>query len=723
MKNFMLWCLLSAFVPLTIHAQVYLDPDFTIPATVYAYKTPTIPVIDGNDSDWQDIPWTQAFYNDRDFNGDGLPDPLPDERDFVGRFKAAWMDGSSVLYLLLEFIDDEFVFDESISWYQTDGVEIRIDPLNEDKAGEPGSGSAFNLGFRFDEDTRSGIEGPEPEYSAAWGLDESSFPFNATLEIAVTLPEILIKDYEMGFHLFFNDTDTRDEDPSSKVAALQLWPQLWDVLLATKLGVDATWANTHSWGGLVCLDAPVIHNVSGGGAGVIQQAVDAAKPGDIIAVGPGLYTENIDIYKPNIRIIGSRTATDSAVVVPVDPTKAAINIQWGETAVDVIIDGLVVDGKAQDGSTASTGIFIGSSSARILNNVVRNFVQPVVIGAAEPELKVLNTVVQGNTIYHASDSGIRSGEGAHPNTVIRYNTIYGLTGGYGIDQKGLAANSFIDLGYNTISDVRQCGIGWGGEGVFAIHHNVIYRSLAEQLSPTSEMDDGIENQESTASTSYIYNNTISGWDSDGAQLNGPSSYSLRNNIVTSNDGKDYDLRSTPVVDIDYSLSYENVGGDIVMEYGTHSKIADPAFESEDDENYSLTATSPAIDAGEAEPFGFKVFYVGASADAGAIEYGAPVVRVKHNTILHSPSAFGLKQNYPNPFNPSTTISFNVAKSGNISLKVYDVTGRHIATPAQGIYQAGRHEVVWNADGFASGVYLYTMSSNGITESRKMLLVR
>jgi hypothetical protein len=88
-----------------------------------------------------------------------------------------------------------------------------------------------------------------------------------------------------------------------------------------------------------------------------------------------------------------------------------------------------------------------------------------------------------------------------------------------------------------------------------------------------------------------------------------------------------------------------------------------------------------------------------------------------------PRVVALNQNFPNPFNPSTTISFALPRTENITLKVYDMLGREVATLVDGREDAGEHSVKWNAEGFASGVYFCRMQANGIVLTQKILLVR
>ena len=93
-----------------------------------------------------------------------------------------------------------------------------------------------------------------------------------------------------------------------------------------------------------------------------------------------------------------------------------------------------------------------------------------------------------------------------------------------------------------------------------------------------------------------------------------------------------------------------------------------------------------------------------------------------------PTAYALFDNYPNPFNPSTRIQYALPEPANVTLSVYDVTGRRIRTLAEGLQPAGTHTATWNgADAYgrlaASGVYLYRLEAGDFVETRKMLMVK
>jgi hypothetical protein len=88
-----------------------------------------------------------------------------------------------------------------------------------------------------------------------------------------------------------------------------------------------------------------------------------------------------------------------------------------------------------------------------------------------------------------------------------------------------------------------------------------------------------------------------------------------------------------------------------------------------------------------------------------------------------PSSFDLKQNYPNPFNPSTTINYQVASEGPVSLKVYDLLGREVATLVNDLKSAGEYAAEWNAEGMPSGVYFYKMEAGNFSATRRLLLLK
>jgi hypothetical protein len=89
-----------------------------------------------------------------------------------------------------------------------------------------------------------------------------------------------------------------------------------------------------------------------------------------------------------------------------------------------------------------------------------------------------------------------------------------------------------------------------------------------------------------------------------------------------------------------------------------------------------------------------------------------------------PDKFSLSQNYPNPFNPVTRIKFEVSKTANISIQVFDVTGRNISTLFSREMQAGVYSAAFDASGIGSGVYFYSLLVDGrISETKRMTVLK
>ncbi len=93
------------------------------------------------------------------------------------------------------------------------------------------------------------------------------------------------------------------------------------------------------------------------------------------------------------------------------------------------------------------------------------------------------------------------------------------------------------------------------------------------------------------------------------------------------------------------------------------------------------------------------------------------------TDLDVPEAFYMEQNYPNPFNPTTTIRFGLPEAGSVELAVYNMAGQQVMTLYDGWLPVGEHSFEFQADGLASGNYLYQLECEPGTISRQMILVK
>jgi pectate disaccharide-lyase len=132
----------------------------------------------------------------------------------------------------------------------------------------------------------------------------------------------------------------------------------------------------------------------------------------------------------------------------------------------------------------------------------------------------------------------------------------------------------------------------------------------------------------------------------------------------------------------------------------------------------LKSTSKAIDRG----LNVGLPFSGTLPDLGAFEYSASVTSV-NTTAENIPHQVVLVQNYPNPFNPSTEIRFQLPSQGLVTLKIYNILGKEIATLVNETKAAGSYNAVWNAAQCASGVYFYQLTINHQSVTKKMLLLK
>ncbi len=94
--------------------------------------------------------------------------------------------------------------------------------------------------------------------------------------------------------------------------------------------------------------------------------------------------------------------------------------------------------------------------------------------------------------------------------------------------------------------------------------------------------------------------------------------------------------------------------------------------------------------------------------------------------ITAPAQFNLSQNFPNPFNPATTINFSLAVDSKVSVKVFNSLGEEVSILTEGNFQAGTHNLSFNASNLTSGVYVYTIEASGIDgtnfrSTKKMIL--
>jgi len=94
-----------------------------------------------------------------------------------------------------------------------------------------------------------------------------------------------------------------------------------------------------------------------------------------------------------------------------------------------------------------------------------------------------------------------------------------------------------------------------------------------------------------------------------------------------------------------------------------------------------------------------------------------------NISTNKPVEYKLGQNYPNPFNPNTTINISLPEASFVKLTVFNAMGQEVSVVKNEFMQAGKYDVNFNAADLASGIYYYTLTTDGFTDTKKMILIK
>lgn len=172
----------------------------------------------------------------------------------------------------------------------------------------------------------------------------------------------------------------------------------------------------------------------------------------------------------------------------------------------------------------------------------------------------------------------------------------------------------------------------------------------------------------------------------------------------------------------------NTGVDIASSNGTLAPVSrlktlngELTHPSAGSGTYVFTFTAPST------PGTVTLYATGVSGGFSGSWNHAPNVTIAVASVSSveetAPVSFSLEQNFPNPFNPVTTIAYSLPVSGHVTLDIYDLSGRIVASPVHALQSAGSYRVTFNADGLASGLYIARLREGSRTAIRKLALVK
>jgi len=343
-----------------------------------------------------------------------------------------------------------------------------------------------------------------------------------------------------------------------------------------------------------------------------------------------------------------------------------------------------------------------------------------------------STILVKNCWIHDNE-----GEGIHgtyAECLLYNNVIHGLPAGYdGIDLDFKASNNFrSEICDNIIFDIQDDAVDLNNTDALIVNNRIF-----------NCKDKGISVGESAApliKNNLIYNNTI------GIAIKDNSDPTIINNTLYSD-----------LIGIKSYIKYGPSGGmgtvlntiirncydgdiillddsEITVEYsdiesgwpGTGNISADPLFVDPVNNNFQLSAGSPAIDSGH--PSSEYRDNDSTRNDMGV--FGGPnslmdsAILVNYEDPL--PTKFELYQNYPNPFNQNTVIRYYLKQSGHLKLTVYDMLGRQVRVLVDKVENKNSHRILFDASSLTSGIYFYRLEFKGkdiSTQIKKMVLLK
>ena len=471
----------------------------------------------------------------------------------------------------------------------------------------------------------------------------------------------------------------------------------------------------------------------------IQAGIDVAVDGDTVLVADGTYTgtsnKNIDFGGQAIVVMSENGAENC--IIDCEGDGRGFYFHSGED-INSVVDGFkIINGNGSE--TGGGGISCIDSSSPIIINCIINNNTATSEGAGIKCSNNSNPFICNCII---SDNITDSGAGIHctwsnptiTNCSITNNTATTSNGG-GIlcSQSDPIIENCTITGNIALNDAGGIQCMWSDP--------IIKSSVISQNTASVFHGGGID---MIYSSLQIINCTLSG-NSAGSEGGGIycrlSDPVILNTIVESNsgDGGIY-FSDSPDVDISYSDFFNNQNGNfngnsipgglgIVVMFNANGDLCDefynifinPLFYSTTgDSAYSLTEDSPCIDAGDpASPLDPDTTI----ADIGAFYYDQSVVQAKEPKKISIPEEYVLHSPYPNPFNPATTLTFDLPQAGDVSLVVYDVSGREVARLFDGFKTAGSHEVTFDASHLSSGIYFARLVTVDFQQTRKLLLVK
>lgn len=462
-----------------------------------------------------------------------------------------------------------------------------------------------------------------------------------------------------------------------------------------------------------------IHNVPVD-YGSIQEAIDASVNTDTVLVEQNTYFENIDFKGKNI-VLGSLflitqdTSHISRTIIDGSANGSVVTFKSNEDSTAMLIGFTIRNGKNNSGG----GIYIQSANPTVSNCIIRNNIAESTNGL-------------GGGIY------IRESRSLIFGCEIMYNAAIGEDNNNGWGG-GIAVLS-CDTSYiiNCKIHHNQATYSRGGVGLTNSKAKIIGCEITNNYSYGGGSGVGFQDSDLTVVNCTIADNKVD-------QQNGSALYFIRSSPVIYNciiwHNKSDDIyKSIHGWGGAPEIFYSNIQGGydtlLVMDL-------EPMFVDTTSGDFRLTGDSPCIDAGDPDTSGLNLPMIDLDGnvrvfdgkndgnsiiDMGAYEFGSLPLNVENKMIPNRPTTFQLKQNYPNPFNSATTFQFYANRPGPVNLQILNIRGQVIKSWPNLNASPGWNHVRWNGENnmgesVASGVYFYRAEAGGVSQWRKMTILK
>lgn len=273
--------------------------------------------------------------------------------------------------------------------------------------------------------------------------------------------------------------------------------------------------------------------------------------------------------------------------------------------------------------------------------------------------------------------------------------------------------------YGFILHTTDGGSTWINQSIDTLNQELIRVSFTDANTGTAVGFSGTIIRTSNGGQTWI--KQISGtpehiWDVSFTDTNLGITVGFFNVLRTTNGGLNWTTVSTPISTLFKGVFLKESIGTAVGYHGTIIRTTDGGVSWEPQNSWTLNELR-------------SVFFV--DSINGIVVGIAGTILFTHNGGVNAidnecnniPSGFLLMQNYPNPFNSSTTISFSIPSQSFVSLKVFDLVGKEVATIVSETRQAGNYSEQWNASELPSGIYFYKLRAGSFTETKKLVLLK